>query len=80
MASGGARRWRGSIASGADLWLLDEPAVGLDSAIGGAAGERRSQLSPRRVAVLVIVATHGDIGLDAPQRLTAVTAPQRLAR
>lgn len=54
-------------ASGADLWLLDEPAVGLDSAsialLAAACDYHRG------TGGLIIVATHGDIGLDAPQRL-----------
>jgi heme exporter protein A len=54
-------------ASGAALWLLDEPAVGLDSAsvalLAAACNDHCG------MGGLVIVATHGDIGLDAPQRL-----------
>ncbi len=54
-------------ASGADLWLLDEPAVGLDTAsvalLAGAIASHRVG------GGAVIVATHGGIGLDAPQRL-----------
>ena len=54
-------------ASGADLWLLDEPAVGLDSAsvelLAAACDHQRG------TGGLVIVATHGEIGLAAPQRL-----------
>ena len=55
-------------ASGAKLWLLDEPAVGLDTAsVGLLAGAIRAH---RESGGAVIVATHGDIGLDAPQRLS----------
>ncbi len=55
-------------ASGATLWLLDEPAVGLDTASGALlAGAIRSH---RAGGGAVVVATHGDIGLDAPQRLS----------
>ena len=54
-------------ASDAALWLLDEPAVGLDAA----SVERLTSAirTHRAGGGAVIVATHGDIGLDAPQRL-----------
>lgn len=55
-------------AGGAPLWLLDEPAVGLDSAsvalLAAACEDHRAS------GGLIVVATHGDIGLDAPQRLS----------
>ncbi len=54
-------------ASGAPLWLLDEPAVGLDTASVGQLA--RAVAAHRAGGGLVVVATHGDIGLDAPQRL-----------
>ena len=55
-------------ASGAELWLLDEPAVGLDTA---SVALLASAIAAHRAGGgAVIVATHGDIGLDAPQRLT----------
>lgn len=54
-------------ASGAALWLLDEPGVGLDTAsltrLAGAIAAHRAR------GGAVVVATHGDIGIDAPQRL-----------
>lgn len=54
-------------ASGAQLWLLDEPGVGLDAAsmarLAGALAEHRAR------GGLVIAATHGDIGLEGPARL-----------
>ncbi|WP_419816680.1 heme ABC exporter ATP-binding protein CcmA [Glacieibacterium sp.] len=54
-------------ASAARLWLLDEPAVGLDTA----SLHRLAQAVHihRSTGGAVIVATHGDIGLDAPARL-----------
>ncbi|QXQ08334.1 heme ABC exporter ATP-binding protein CcmA [Sphingosinicellaceae bacterium] len=55
-------------ASGAKLWLLDEPAVGLDAAsLASLAAAVRAH---RDSGGAVVVATHGDIGLDAPQRLS----------
>ena len=54
-------------ASGAGLWLLDEPAVGLDAAsIALLSAAIRAH---RAGGGAVVVATHGDIGLDAPVRL-----------
>ncbi|MGL4543422.1 MAG: heme ABC exporter ATP-binding protein CcmA [Polymorphobacter sp.] len=54
-------------ASGAELWLLDEPGVGLDGAsLARLAAAMRAH---RAAGGLVIAATHGDIGLDAPQKL-----------
>jgi heme exporter protein A len=54
-------------ASGAELWLLDEPGVGLDAAsLGLLATAMRTH---RARGGLVVAVTHGDIGLDAPQRL-----------
>ena len=54
-------------ASGAALWLLDEPGVGLDTASLGLLA--RTIATHRAAGGAVVVATHGDIGLDAPQRL-----------
>ena len=55
-------------ASGAVLWLLDEPAVGLDAAaLDLLAAAMRAH---RAAGGLVVAATHGDIGLAAPDRLT----------
>lgn len=54
-------------ASGAPLWLLDEPAVGLDTA--SVALLAAACAAHRAGGGLVVAATHGDIGLDAPQRL-----------
>jgi len=54
-------------ASGAALWLLDEPGVGLDVASLGRLSD--AIRLHRAGGGAVVVATHGDIGLDAPQRL-----------
>ncbi|WP_255602166.1 heme ABC exporter ATP-binding protein CcmA [Glacieibacterium megasporae] len=56
-----------ALASGAELWLLDEPGVGLDTASLGllaAAIERH-----RAAGGLVVAVTHGEIGIDRPQAL-----------
>jgi len=54
-------------ASGAQLWLLDEPGVGLDTAsLASLAAAMRAH---RASGGIVIAATHADIGLDTPQRL-----------
>ena len=54
-------------ASGAELWLLDEPGVGLDAA---SMARLAAVLADHRArGGLVVAATHGDIGLDAPARL-----------
>jgi heme exporter protein A len=54
-------------ASGAELWLLDEPAVGLDAAsVARLASAMRDH---RGRGGLVVTATHGDIGLDHPAKL-----------
>ena len=68
--SSGQRRRAGLArvhAAGAELWLLDEPGVGLDT---------RSQRlladavrAHRAGGGLIVAVTHGDIGLDAPTRL-----------
>lgn len=55
-------------ASGAALWLLDEPGVGLDTA---SLGLLAAAIAAHRAGGgAVVVATHGDIGVDAPRRLT----------
>lgn len=54
-------------ASGAPLWLLDEPGVGLDTASMALLAAAMAQ--HRAGGGLVVAATHGDIGLDAPARL-----------
>ena len=54
-------------ASGAALWLLDEPGVGLDSASMGRLGQVMA--GPLGHGGLIVAATHGDIGLAAPARL-----------
>ena len=54
-------------ASGVALWLLDEPAVGLDTASVDRLATAIAR--HRNGGGAVIVATHGDIGLAAPQRL-----------
>lgn len=56
-----------AMASGAELWLLDEPGVGLDIA--------SLELLAKAIAVhragggLVVAVTHGEIGIYAPQTL-----------
>lgn len=68
--SSGQRRRAGLarvIAAGAELWLLDEPTAGLDTAsVALLAG---AMAAHRRTGGMVIAAVHGDIGLDAPERL-----------
>ena len=54
-------------ASGAALWLLDEPGVGLDTASLGLLAAAIA--AHRAKGGAIVVATHGDVGLDAPQRL-----------
>ena len=54
-------------ASSAALWLLDEPGVGLDTASLSLLA--RAIAAHRAAGGAVVVATHGDIGVDAPQRL-----------
>lgn len=69
LSSGQARRAALArvIASGARLWLLDEPAVGLDTA---SLGRLATALAAHRATGgAVIAATHVDIGLAAPERL-----------
>ena len=65
------------VASGARLWLLDEPDAGLDSA-------SRARLADairahRTAGGLVVAVTHSDIGLESPQklRLGDLEPPQR---
>lgn len=59
-----ARTW----ASGADLWLLDEPSVGLDTAsldrLAAACAEHRA------AGGLIVAATHLPLGLDGAAVLT----------
>lgn len=56
-----------AMASGVELWLLDEPGVGLDTA--------SLELLAKAIAAhragggLVVAVTHGEIGIDAPQTL-----------
>ncbi|WP_226896190.1 heme ABC exporter ATP-binding protein CcmA [Polymorphobacter sp. PAMC 29334] len=56
-----------AMASGAELWLLDEPGVGLDTAslglLAAAIGRHRA------AGGLVVAVTHGEIGIDCPQTL-----------
>ena len=68
--SSGQRRRAGLarvLASGADLWLLDEPTAGLDTAsvqlLAAAMAAHRAQ------GGMIVTAVHGDIGLAAPDRL-----------
>ncbi len=56
-----------AMASGAELWLLDEPGVGLDTA---SLGLLAAAIARHRAAGgLVVAVTHGEIGIDAPQTL-----------
>lgn len=54
-------------ASGAELWLLDEPGVGLDTASLALLGD--AIRAHRLAGGLVVAVTHGDLGIDAPQKL-----------
>jgi heme exporter protein A len=68
--SSGQRRRAGLarvIASGAELWLLDEPTAGLDTA--SAALLAAAMAAHRAGGGMIIAAVHGDIGLAAPQLL-----------
>jgi heme exporter protein A len=55
------------LASGADLWLLDEPTAGLDTA--SAALLAAAMAAHRAAGGMVIAAVHGDIGLADRQVL-----------
>ena len=66
--SSGQRRRAGLarvIASGAPLWLLDEPTAGLDTASAALLAE--AMAAHRAAGGMVVAAVHGDIGLAAPQ-------------
>ena len=68
--SSGQRRRAGLarvIASGAPLWLLDEPTAGLDSA--SVALLAAAMAAHRAGGGMVVAAVHGDIGLLSPQVL-----------
>ena len=68
--SSGQRRRAGLarvIASGAPLWLLDEPTAGLDSA--SVALLAMAMAAHRAKGGMVVAAVHGDIGLDNPDVL-----------
>ena len=54
-------------ASGAELWLLDEPDAGLDTASRGLLAAAVAK--HRAGGGLVVAVTHGDLGLADPQRL-----------
>ncbi len=54
-------------ASGAVLWLLDEPDAGLDTASKGLLAAAIA--AHRRGGGIVVAVTHGDIGIVDPQRL-----------
>ena len=60
-------------ASGADLWLLDEPGVGLDMA--SLARLTAAMRAHRAQGGAIVVATHGDIGLEASALLTLGMTP-----
>ena len=68
--SSGQRRRAGLarvIASGAPLWLLDEPTAGLDAASCSLLAS--AMTAHRADGGMVVAAVHGDIGLAAPQTL-----------
>ncbi len=70
MLSSGQKRRAGLarvMASGADLWLLDEPTAGLDSA--SAALLAAAMAAHRAAGGIVAAAVHGDIGLAHAQEL-----------
>lgn len=56
-----------AMASGAEVWLLDEPGVGLDTAslalLAAAIAGHRAR------GGLVVAVTHGELGIEAPQFL-----------
>ena len=54
-------------ASEAELWLLDEPDAGLDAASRELLAA--AIVAHRATGGLVIAVTHGDLGIDRPQRL-----------
>ena len=66
--SSGQRRRAGlarAMASGAPLWLLDEPTAGLDTASAQLLAD--AMAGHRAAGGMVVAAVHGDIGLLAPQ-------------
>ena len=68
--SSGQRRRAGLarvLASGADLWLLDEPTAGLDTA--SVALLAAAMAAHRASGGIIVAAVHGDIGLAAPDEL-----------
>lgn len=68
--SSGQRRRAGIarvMASGAPLWLLDEPTAGLDTASAALLAE--AMAAHRAAGGIVVAAVHGDIGLMSPQIL-----------
>lgn len=65
-------------ASGAALWLLDEPDAGLDTA--SKARLAAAIRAHRAAGGLVVAVTHGDVGIESPQklRLGGTELPQKL--
>jgi heme exporter protein A len=67
-----------AMASGVELWLLDEPGVGLDTAslalLANAIAAQRAR------GGLVVAVTHTEIGIEAPQRLRLGTPSQPALR
>jgi heme exporter protein A len=66
--SSGQRRRAGlarALASGAPLWLLDEPTAGLDTASTALLAD--AMAAHRAAGGMVVAAVHGDIGLADPQ-------------
>jgi heme exporter protein A len=54
-------------ASGAALWLLDEPDAGLDAASKALLADAIA--AHRATGGLVVAVTHGEVGLESPQKL-----------
>ncbi len=70
MLSSGQKRRAGLarvMAAGADLWLLDEPTAGLDTASSALLAD--AMAAHRAAGGLVVAAVHGDIGLTDAQNL-----------
>ena len=67
-----------AMASGAPLWLLDEPGVGLDTA--SLALLAKAIAAHRMGGGIVVAATHADIGVEAPRvlRLGPASTHERL--
>ena len=74
--SSGQRRRAGLarvVASGADLWLLDEPTAGLDTASSALLSD--AMAAHRAKGGMIIAATHVPLGRQPDQRLDLGAAP-----